>query len=106
MKISRRTAIKSIGATSAAAVSPGVFSPAIAQAKPVRLGILTPRAGIAASAGVSGFGATEWAVQKFNAGGGIAGRKVELVVEEETNPKDTIERFQKLVQQEKVDCVL
>ena len=27
------------------------------------------------------------------------------MIEEETSPKDTIERFQKLVQQEKVDCV-
>ena len=37
--------------------------------------------------------------------GGIAGRKIELVIEEESSPKDTIERFSKLVQQEKVDCV-
>ena len=41
----------------------------------------------------------------YNANGGIAGRKVELVIEEESSPKDTIERFSKLVQQEKVDCV-
>ena len=49
--------------------------------------------------------ATEWAVERFNAKGGIAGRKVELVIEEETSPKDTIERFSKLVLQDKVDCV-
>src|SRR5207237_6193649 len=49
--------------------------------------------------------ATQWAVERFNASGGIAGRKVELVIEEESSPKDTIERFSKLVQQEKVDCV-
>jgi hypothetical protein len=47
----------------------------------------------------------QWAAERFNAGGGIAGRKIELVIEEETSPKDTIERFSKLVQQEKVDCV-
>ena len=34
-----------------------------------------------------------------------AGRKVELIVEEETNPKDSIERLRKLVLQDKVDCV-
>src|SRR6266478_6476795 len=45
------------------------------------------------------------AIERFNAGGGIAGRKIELVIEEESSPKDTIERFGKLVQQEKVDCV-
>ena len=50
--------------------------------------------------------ASEWAVEKFNTGGGIAGRKIQLVVEGETSPKDTIERFQKLVQQEKVECVM
>src|SRR5437870_3640367 len=105
MKLSRRTVLQSIAATGAAATSPGVFAPAIAQAKPVRIGILAPRSGIAASAGESGLRATQWAVERFNAAGGIAGRKIELVVDEETNAKDTIDRFQKLVQQEKVDCV-
>ena len=46
-----------------------------------------------------------FAVERINAAGGIAGRKVELVVEEETNPKDSIERLRKLVLQDKVDCV-
>ena len=105
MKVSRRSVLKSIAASGAAATSPGVFAPAIAQAGPVKIGILAPRTGIAASPGISGLRATEWAVERFNAGGGIAGRKIELVIEEETSPKDTIERFQKLVQQDKVDCV-
>jgi branched-chain amino acid transport system substrate-binding protein len=106
MRLSRRRVLKSLAATGAAAASPGVFMPAIAQTGPLKIGILTPRTGIAASAGISGLAATEWAVEKFNAGGGIAGRKIQLVVEEETSPKDTIERFQKLVQQEKVECVM
>src|SRR5262245_64264455 len=105
MKLSRRALLTSMAATGAAATAPGVFAPAVAQAKPCRVGILAPRSGIAASAGESGLRATQWAVEKINAGGGIAGRKIQLVVEEETNAKDTIERFQKLVQQEKVDCV-
>jgi branched-chain amino acid transport system substrate-binding protein len=46
-----------------------------------------------------------FAVDRINAAGGIAGRKIELVVEEETNPKDSIERLRKLVLQDKVDCV-
>ena len=54
MKLSRRSVLKSIAATGAAATSPGVFAPAIAQAKPVRIGILAPRTGIAASPGISG----------------------------------------------------
>ena len=82
-----------------------MFSPAIAQNKPLRVGVLAPRAGIAAAPGLNGIRATQWAVEGFNAKDGIGGRKVELVIEDELTPKDTIERFSKLVQQEKVDCV-
>ncbi|TMK02571.1 MAG: amino acid ABC transporter substrate-binding protein [Alphaproteobacteria bacterium] len=105
MTISRRSLLKSAAAVGALAASAEVFAPAIAQNKPVRIGILAPRSGIAAAPGENGIRATQWAVERFNAGGGIAGRKVELVIEEESSPKDTIERFGKLVQQEKVDCV-
>src|SRR5580704_12172396 len=104
MPISRRTLFKSAAAIGALSVS-DVFAPAIAQSKPVRIGILAPRSGIAAAPGENGIRATQWAVERFNADGGIAGRKIELVLEEESSPKDTIERFSKLVQQEKVDCV-
>ena len=87
------------------ATSGATFAPAIAQNRPVRIGILAPRSGIAAAPGENGIRAAQWAAERFNAAGGIAGRKIELVIEEETSPKDTIERFSKLVQQEKVDCV-
>jgi branched-chain amino acid transport system substrate-binding protein len=106
MTITRRTLLKSAAAASALTAPAGMFAPAIAQATPVRLGILAPRSGIAAGPGENGIRATQWAVERYNAQGGIAGRKIELVIEEETSPKDTIERFSKLVQQSKVDCVL
>src|SRR5262244_2511060 len=105
MSLSRRSLLKSAAAAGALAASGNVVAPAIAQNKPVRIGILAPRSGIAAAPGENGIRATQWAVERFNAAGGIAGRKIELVVEEESSPKDTIERFSKLVQQEKVDCV-
>src|SRR5229473_4045855 len=105
MTLSRRSLLKSAAAVGALSVSGGVFAPAIAQSRPLRIGILAPRSGIAAAPGENGIRATQWAVERFNAGGGIAGRKIELVIEEESSPKDTIERFGRLVQQEKVDCV-
>jgi branched-chain amino acid transport system substrate-binding protein len=43
-------------------------------------------------------------VDRVNKAGGIAGRKVELVIADETNPKDTPEHFRRLIAQ-KVDCV-
>ena len=105
MAISRRKLLTSAAALGALSVSGRVFAPAIAQNKPLRIGILAPRAGIAAAPGLNGIRATQWAVDGFNAKDGIGGRKIELVIEDESTPKDTIERFSKLVQQEKVDCV-
>ena len=104
MKLSRRALLKS-AAASALLAPAGVSAPAIAQNKPLKIGVLAPRTGLAASPGIAGIRATEWALEKWNAVGGIAGRKVEAVYDEETSPKDTIERFSKLVQQENVDHV-
>jgi branched-chain amino acid transport system substrate-binding protein len=105
MSITRRKLLQATAAVGALSAAGEVFSPAIAQNKPLRIGILAPRSGIAAGPGENGIRATQWAVERFNAKEGIAGRKVELVIEEESTPKDTIERFSKLVQEEKVDCV-
>src|ERR1043166_9502575 len=96
MALSRRTLLKSVAAAGALSASGGVFAPAIAQNKPVRIGILAPRSGIAAAPGENGIRATQWAIERFNAAGGIAGRKIELVIEEESSPKATIERSSNL----------
>ena len=101
----RRSVVKGIGVASAMSIAGGWGFPAIAQNRPLKVGILAPRAGIAATIGECGLRGVLFAVDKINKSGGIAGRKVELVVEEETNAKDTTERFRKLVLQDKVDCV-
>lgn len=44
--------------------------------------------------------------EKINSEGGILGRKVELLMEEETTPKETLEKFKKLTIQEKAEVVL
>ena len=84
MSLSRRSLLKSAAAAGALAASGDVIAPAIAQNKPVRIGILAPRSGIAAAPGENGIRATQWAADRFNATGGIAGRKIELVIEEES----------------------
>ncbi len=106
MAITRRTLLKSAAAASALVLPGRVSAPAIAQSAPLRIGILAPRSGVVAGPGENGIRATQWAVERFNSQGGIAGRKIDLLIEEESSPKDTIERFSKLVQQQKVDCVL
>jgi branched-chain amino acid transport system substrate-binding protein len=79
--------------------------PAFAQTGPVKIGVLTIKSGIAAMVGEAGLRGAQWAADRINAGGGILGRKIELVVEEESSPKDTVERFRKLALQSKVDVV-
>ncbi len=106
MARTRRQILKTLGATGAAlAAQPLIGFPAFAQNKPIKVGVIAPKAGAAGTIGVCGLRGTEWATERINASGGIAGRKVELVVEEETNPKDSIERLRKLVLQDQVDCV-
>ncbi len=102
----RRQVLQAIGGAGAAlAAQPFLTFPAFAQNKPLRIGIIAPKAGIAGTIGECGLRGTLYAVDRINAAGGIAGRKVELIVEEETNPKDSIERLRKLVLQDQVDCV-
>src|SRR5215210_853939 len=106
MKLTRRDFSRLAGTgILAAAAGPRLFAPALAQDRPLRLGIIAPRSGAAGTAGECGIRAVQWAAERMNKEGGIAGRKIELVFEEETNPKDTIERFRRLILQEKVEAV-
>ena len=73
---------------------------------PVKIGVLAIRAGIAAPVGTAGLRGTEWWTERVNKSGGILGRPVQLVVEEESNPKDTVERYRKLILQDKVETAL
>jgi branched-chain amino acid transport system substrate-binding protein len=106
MNTDRRDFLKVAG-TAVAAGTLGFPAVARAQAREaVKIGVLAARAGITAPVGAAGLRGTEWWVERANKAGGILGRPVQLVVEEESNPKDTVERFRKLVLQEKVDVVV
>src|SRR2546428_1985591 len=105
MITNRRTFIKVLAGAAAATGARLDVAPALAQAAPVRIGVLAAKAGVTAPVGESGLRGTQFAVDRINAAGGIAGRKVEMVVEEESNPKDTVERFRKLALQTKADVI-
>jgi branched-chain amino acid transport system substrate-binding protein len=105
MRMNRRQFLKVTGVT-AAAVAAGIdTAPAVAQSGPVKMGVLAAKSGVLAPVGESGLRGVQWATDRINAAGGILGRKVELIVEEESSPKDTVERFRKLALQDKVDAV-
>jgi branched-chain amino acid transport system substrate-binding protein len=106
MRTSRREFLKVLGA-GAAAMAPSDARPVLAQTSgSVKIGVLAIRAGIAAPVGAAGLRGTEWWAERVNKVGGILGRPVQLVVEEESSPKDTVERYRKLVLQDKVEVVL
>jgi branched-chain amino acid transport system substrate-binding protein len=111
MATSRRDFLKVVG-TAAAAGAAGFPAAAGAQARPgvptdpVKIGIIAIRAGIAAPVGAAGLRGTEWWADRVNKSGGILGRQVQLVVEEESTPKDTVERYRKLILQDKVEVVI
>ena len=106
MITTRRHFVKLVGGAAVAAGAGLDAGPTRAQAAPVKLGVLAIRAGIAAPVGTAGLRGTEWWLERVNKAGGILGRPVQLVVEEESNPKDTVERYRKLVLQDKVEAVL
>jgi branched-chain amino acid transport system substrate-binding protein len=104
MTISRREFVAGAVAAGAVPIVSAFPAPAVTKNEPLRIGILTPKSGAAATIGECGLRGVKWAVERVNKSGGIAGRKVELVIEEEVTPKDTIERFRRL-QEQKVECV-
>ncbi|PYM21389.1 MAG: amino acid ABC transporter substrate-binding protein [Candidatus Rokuibacteriota bacterium] len=105
MRTTRRQFFTLTGGALAAASLRLDVAPALAQAAPVKLGILAAKAGVLAPVGESGLRGVQWAAERINAAGGILGRKLELVIEEESSPKDTVERFRKLALHDKVDAV-
>src|SRR2546426_10136352 len=105
MITNRRTFIKVLAGAAAGTGARLDVAPALAQAAPVRIGVLAAKAGVTAPVGESGLRGTQFAVDRVNAAGGIPGRKVELVVEEESNPKDTVGRFRTLALQTKADVI-
>ncbi|HKO67668.1 MAG TPA: ABC transporter substrate-binding protein, partial [Burkholderiaceae bacterium] len=81
MQNKRRSLLKAIGGAGATvAAQPYLSFPAIAQNTPLRVGIIAPKSGIVGTIGECGLRGTQFAVERINAGGGIAGRKVELIV--------------------------
>lgn len=102
----RRKFIHTIGATGALYVVSGSLPKALAQgSKPIRIGFMAPLTGTAASAGrelVDG-----WNLYWQEHGLTIAGRPVEIFVEDDASIPDTaLQKARRLVQQQNVDMLV
>lgn len=88
------------GLLAATALSGGAF----AQSGPIKIGVVTPLSGTYTPIGQQVRWGLELAAKEINAAGGVAGRQVALVFEdEEANPAVAVQKAEKLFQVEKVD---
>ena len=77
---------------------------AVAQETPIKIGVVTPLSGTYAPIGQQVKMGLELATKEVNAAGGIMGRKVELIFEdEEANPAVATQKAEKLFQVSNVD---
>ena len=72
---------------------------------PVKIGWLCMYKGPGAVAAASGDKTIDMVVEKINAGGGILGRKVEVIKREQGKPEDTVREVRKLTLEDKVDYI-
>jgi branched-chain amino acid transport system substrate-binding protein len=105
LKINRRSLLK--GAAGSALMA-GIGMPAIsyAQADALKIGHLTPRTGFLGPLGEYAVQAADLAVEEINAGGGVMGRKIELVKEDSVNPQTASTKAERLIERDKVLCIV
>jgi len=105
--ISRRAALQGLGAVAAIGTAPGFVRYAQAQSSaPIRIGFQAHRTGIGAAYGRWYERTTAAAVKLINEGGGINGRPIEIVTEDDgTDPARGAEVVEKFANQHKTDVV-
>ena len=106
-KISRRSALKGAGAAAGLALAPGFVRYAqAASSEPIKIGFQAHRTGIGAAYGRWYEITTNAAVKLINDAGGINGRPLEIVVEDDgTDPQRGAEVVGKFATQHKTDVV-
>ena len=102
--IDRRRFLGATAALVGAAAFPAVVR---AQSAPVKLGTLTPLTGAGGNYGPSMRKAMEWVAEQVNAAGGVNGRRVQLVSEDDqTNPDAAVRAARKLIDVDKVAAIM
>ena len=104
-KLSRRTLLKT---TAGSALLAAVGMPAIvsAQADAIRIGHLTPLTGFLGPLGEYAVMGVKLAADEINAGGGVMGRKIDLVMEDSVNPQTASAKAERLIERDKVAMII
>jgi branched-chain amino acid transport system substrate-binding protein len=83
-------------------------APAIlrAQTDVIRIGHLTPRTGFLGPLGEYGLMGATLAVEELNAGGGVLGRRIEMLAEDSVNPATASSKAERMIQREQVAAIV
>ncbi len=104
LKTTRRKVLKGAAALAATAALP---KGAYAQGEPIRIGILTPLTGAGGNDGPRMLKAMTAVFDEVNKQGGVLGRRIETVVEDDqTNPEAAVRAARKLIEVNKVPMIL
>jgi branched-chain amino acid transport system substrate-binding protein len=102
----RRQFLKSAGA----AVASGALAPAVlrgASREPIKIGYPTNRSGVYAYLGAYEIMGAQLAVEEYNEHGGVLGRPVEMILEDtEAKPQVAVQKATKLLDRDKVHCLV
>jgi urea transport system substrate-binding protein len=106
-RITRRSALRALGATTALAASalaaPAIIRRAAAQ-DPIRVGVISPLTGAWTVYGKAHSAGFQMAVDEINEKGGVLGRPLEIVLgDSKTEPRIVVEQANRLIRQERVD---
>ncbi len=100
----RRTLLAGAAALAGLSALPGR---ALAQGAPIRIGTLTPLTGAGGPYGPVMVKAVKAVIDEVNAAGGVLGRKVELISEDDqTNPEAGVRAARKLIDVDKVSAIV
>ena len=102
METNQVTDLPRFARISAIALAAAVSLASAQAAEPIRIGVAEALSGGAAQYGISIRNGFQMAADEINAGGGVNGRKIELVIEDEQGKKEeAINAFKKLIFQDK-----
>jgi branched-chain amino acid transport system substrate-binding protein len=108
-RMTRRDFLKTASIFSLAATLGGTkdfFLPTWAQgAEPVKIGHLVPLTGFLAMTGTYGDMGARLAVEEVNKKGGVLGRPLEMITEDEVNPGIAVQKTRKLIDKDRVQGV-
>jgi branched-chain amino acid transport system substrate-binding protein len=104
LPLDRRHFLKEAAVAAAAVAGAGV--PAIVRAQePIRIGQIIPFTGFLGAIGEYGKQGATLAVEELNEKGGVMGRKIELITEDEANPGVAVQKARKLIEKDRVVAI-